>query len=174
MSRRITTTTFILCLLCAIMASCHSTKKTSKSSDSSNHQPPTTSTKVHADYSVATFIAEADGTSISGQMRIATDSLLWMNISKVIELARAEATPDSVKIYSVVLGKKFLGNYADLKRQFGISTSFVELQRIALSNNAEASITRMAQAMGYNIQLKITKRETVDRLSFPFQMPVYR
>ena len=106
--------------------------------------------------------------NFSGQLRMAKDSVIWCNFSKIIDLGRALATPDSVWVRIPLLGNNHAGDYGMVKRLTGVSTSFAELQAIVLSDNAEEEIRRLAQHMGHDVKVRIKKRERVTSLTFPF------
>ena len=99
---------------------------------------------------------------------MAKDSVIWCNFSKIIDLGRALATPDSVWVRIPLLGNNHAGDYGMVKRLTGVSTSFAELQAIVLSDNAEEEIRRLAQRMGHDVKVRIKKRERVTSLTFPF------
>ena len=155
----------------AALQACCSQKKTAATAASPDQQATAETAKPHRTYTVINFEGSAEGIGISGQMRMAQDSLIWLNVGKIMELGRAIASPDSVLAYSSLLGQQIRANYTDLQRDYGVKTSFVELQRIALGDGLEAYISQLAKRFGYNVNIKVTRREQVDHLSFPFRMP---
>ena len=136
---------------------------------------PTTAPKTGGDkpwtpqYTTMTFSGEADGISFSGQVRMAKDSVIWCNVSKIFDVGRAMATPDSVWLRAPLLGRNESGDYSMLKKKTGVDISFAELQAILESDDAEQRIAKLARRLGYNATIKIKKREKVDRLTFPFK-----
>ena len=114
------------------------------------------------------FSGEAEGVSFNGQMRMAKDSIIWCNFSKIIDLGRAMATPDSVWVNIPLLGRNQAGDYAMVKRLTGASVTYDELQAILLSDKPEEGIRRLAKRMGLDVTVRIKKRERVDGLTFPF------
>ena len=121
------------------------------------------------EYSVVNFTASVEGVRVNGQLRIAKDSLVWANATKVVELGRAMASPDSVWVNAPVMGISFAGTYADLQRQTRQQVTFEEIQQAVESDDAETGVAALARRMGVKMQIKITKRMRVDQLSFPFQ-----
>ncbi len=119
--------------------------------------------------SVISFTAIVEGTSVSGQVRIAHDSLIWLSVTKIIELGRAMATPDSVWVTVPIANKRFAGNYHDVERHSKQPVNFAMLQEIATADDAEERIEAMARTMGLTAKVRITKRQQVQRLTFPFQ-----
>ena len=140
----------------AMVTSCCSTEKTTATKPATH------------EYYTMNFSGEADGIGFSGQLRMATDSVIWCNFSKIIELGRAMATPDSVWLRIPLLGRNESGDYAMVKRLTGVSTNFAELQAIVLSDKAEEEIRRLAKRMGHDVTVRIKKRERVASLTFPF------
>lgn len=121
---------------------------------------------------VLNFSAEADGLSFNGQLRVAKDSLMWVNGSKLLELGRAMASPDSVWVSVPLMQRYFAGTYADLRRATSVDVSFDELQRIAYSDDEEMArkISQIARRLGHDdVKVKVTSRSRVDKLSFPFR-----
>ena len=90
----------------------------------------------------------SEGTSVSGQVRIAHDSLIWLSVTKIIELGRAMATPDSVWVTVPIANKRFAGNYHDVERHSKQPVNFAMLQEIATADDAEERIEAMARTMG--------------------------
>ena len=134
---------------------CRSSEKASKSS-------------VQREYLTMNFSGEADGLSFTGQLRMATDSVIWCNLSKFIEVGRAMATKDSVWVRIPLLGRNDAGDYRMVERVAGFRITFDELQAILLGNNTEEEIRRLAKRMGHDVTVRIKKRERVDNLTFPF------
>lgn len=117
---------------------------------------------------VVNFTAVVEGTSVNGQMRMASDSVIWMSMTKIVELGRAMATPDSVWVSVPLAGKYFAGNYTDLERYTKRPVGFDALQQIAVADDAEAQIEALARQMGFEAKVRITRRQQVQRLTFPF------
>lgn len=117
---------------------------------------------------VMTFTAVVEGTTVSGQLRMASDSIIWVSVNKIIELGRAMATVDSVWVNVPIAGKYFAGNYTDVERYSKQPVSFGALQQMARSDNAEQMIETLARQMGLDAKVRITRRQKVQRLTFPF------
>ena len=118
--------------------------------------------------SVMTFTATVDGMNVNGQVRMASDSVLWVSVSKIIELGRAKATPDSVFINVPFLNKQFAGDYNEVSRRAGRTVSFEWLQHIATAPDAEKQAAVLARQLGLDAEVKITRREKVEKLTFPY------
>lgn len=128
-----------------------------------------TPVEVKREYSVLNFSATVAGISANGQLRMAQDSVLWLSVSKLIELGRAMATVDSVWVSVPMMDTYFAGTYAELSLRLGRQVTFDELQQMAQAPDAEERVVRLARELGYEASVSITKRQRVDKLSFPFR-----
>ncbi len=122
----------------------------------------------HSQYTLITFSATVDGISVNGQVRWAKDSLIWGSASKMLEVGRALATPDSVWVRSALLGIREAGTYADVQRRIHHHITFAQLQDILASDDIEQRLAELSQRVGHPATVRILRREQVDRLSFPF------
>lgn len=119
-------------------------------------------------YTVMAFTGEVEGIGVAGQLRIAEDSVMWLSVNKVIEVARALCTPDSLWLRAPLLGRDDALDYATLQRLTSKRVSFDELQQIATADDAEERIRSLAASLGFNAKVTITSRRKVERLTFPF------
>lgn len=119
-------------------------------------------------YTVMTYSATVDGMSVNGQVRMAQDSIIWLNASKFIEVGRALATPDSVWVNVPLMGQRLSGDYNDVSRKARMKVSFNDLQEMLESPDAEERIATLTRRMGYEATIRINKRERVKSLTFPF------
>ena len=127
--------------------------------------PPATETH---DYTVMTFTGTVDGISVNGQVRMERNRVIWCSVSKFVELGRAMATPDSVWVQVPMLNRNQKGDYNDLSRVTHRRMSFADLQGILESDDAERRIAELAQELNLSVQVRITRREKADKLTFPF------
>ena len=79
------------------------------------------------------------------------------------------ATTDSVWLQVPMLKRYQKGDYKDLSRMAKRSLTFSDLQGILESNDAERRIAELAQSLGVALTVKITRREKVEKLTFPFE-----
>lgn len=119
-------------------------------------------------YTVMTFTGTVDGISVNGQVRMERDRVIWCSVSKFIELGRAMATPDSVWVQVPMLNRNQKGDYNDLSRVAQRRLTFNDLQDILESADAEQRIAELAQGLNLAAQVRITRREKADKLTFPF------
>lgn len=159
MGKQIARTTLLM-LLVLTLASCRSLKNPTPS--------PTPSPAESHDYTVMTFTGTMDGMTVNGQVRMDHDKMIWCSASKFIELGRAMATPDSVWVRASFIGRDQQGDYNDLSRMAKKQLTFEDLQSILESDDAEQRIEELARALGFSVQVRITRREKVAKLTFPF------
>ena len=81
------------------------------------------------------FSTEIMDVSVSGQIRMLKDRIIWVSISKLIELGRVKMTPDSVYAYVKVKNQAFQGTYEQFQKKFGIAINFDIAQAIIIGND---------------------------------------
>lgn len=157
-------------LLATLLVGCRSTKKLAPAT------PPEPAVEAVAPqprtYTVMTFTGEVEGISVSGQLRLAQDSAMWLSVNKLIEVGRAMCTPDSLWLRAPLLGRDDAMDYATLRQLTGVTVTYDELQQTALADDAEERIARLAQRLGVAATVRITQRRQVERLSFPYPKPI--
>ena len=119
----------------------------------------------------ANFSCAVEGTTVNGQLRLAEDSILWASASKIIELGRAMATPDSVIVYAKAVGRCYRGTYDDLYRRFHYRTSFSELQAMVTAPDADEQIQALARRFGIAAEVHILPWRESKEASFPLYIP---
>ncbi len=83
----------------------------------------------------ANFSTEVGGIGISGQLRMQKDKVIWVSISKIIELARIKLTPDSIYVSIKIPSQAFQGTYAEFQKDYGFVFSFDIAQAALLGND---------------------------------------
>ena len=119
-------------------------------------------------YTVITFDGTVEGISVNGQIRMAKDSIIWCSVTKLLEVGRAMATPDSVWVRSTLFGVDKKGPIQKFQRRVGADISFEQLQTILESDDAEQRLVDLSKRFGHPATVRFTRRQQVDRLSFPF------
>ena len=114
------------------------------------------------------FTATVDGVSVNGQLRMAEDSVIWVTVSKIIELGRAKATADSVWVNVPLAGRSFAGTYREASRLAKREVSFAQLQSIATASDAGQQIEALAATLGFEATVRLGRRQVVEQLAFPF------
>lgn len=85
-------------------------------------------------YYTANFSCTVDNIEVSGQIRMTHDSVIWISVSKIIELGRVMLTPTRVQGYAKVVNKYFDGTYADLRQRYGIDIDYATMEALLLAN----------------------------------------
>lgn len=119
----------------------------------------------------ANFSCAVEGATLNGQIRLVQDSILWITASKIIELGRVKATPDSVFFCSNALSRYYRGTYDDLYRRAGYLTSFAELQTLVTAPDADAQLQELARRFNLVAEIHIQSWRTVAETTFPFYIP---
>lgn len=159
---------YILILLAAVTAvGCRSTRQVAAPQGAV--EAPQQQTEPRRELTVTTFTAVVDGISATGQLRVAEDSVIWLNVTKLIELGRGLATKDSVWLSVPLADRYFAGTYADLQRITKRRFTYADLEAMAKANDAEEQIEALARSLGYEAKVYITGRRKVEQLSFPFK-----
>lgn len=141
-------------------------------STNTNTRPSTPSRPVYKPhYYTSNFTCSAQGVSAAGQMRLQSDSVIWLCATKVVELGRAKFTPDSVIVYAKVMNRCFRGNYDDMYKRFRYRTTFTQLYRRVTADDAETQLTELFKRFGIESQLKMEPLKEVDKLTFPLVIP---
>ena len=122
-------------------------------------------------YTLINFTGVVDGIGVSGQMRVAQDSAMWISVNKFVEVGRAMATQDSLWLNAPILGRYEAMDYAEMHRATRTGLTYSDVQAMVLGDNPEASIEALAHRLGIDMKVKITRREQVEHLSFPFNKP---
>lgn len=137
----------LIILICVCLAGCRSHRAavrhdraqrdtTATTTPTTEAHPERLDTLMNANYSTlsANFECKVRGIDVSGQLRMGKDEIVWVSISKIIELGRAQLTPSRVQAYIKLAGKKYDLSYADIKRQWGIDADFATLQALLTAN----------------------------------------
>jgi hypothetical protein len=159
--------------LLLLAAGCRSQREASRPVPPSPSVEETPGTVPHYTprYYTANFTGSAEGYTANGQIRIQADSIVWLSASKVIELARARFTPDSVLIYVKVLNRSFQGTYMDVYKRFHYRTTFDELYQTLMSDDAEAQLAAIIGKFGVEVELHMDPMKEVEQLNFPIAIP---
>ena len=167
----------VLMLAAVLMAGCHGVKQ-AVPTDTTEYSEAPGATEIqeppaapHRTYTVMNFTGEVEGLSVSGQLRIAQDSAMWLSVTKYIEVARGLATPDSVWLRSSLLGIDRGADYGDLRQRLHRHISYNDLQTLALADDAEERISQLARQLGFDATVHITRRQQVPALTFPYSKP---
>ena len=164
-------------LAAVLLAGCHGARQAAAPAVPDNPEAPEIpeasepTTTPSRTYTVMNFTGEVEGLSVSGQLRIAQDSAMWLTVTKYIEVARGLATPDSVWLRSPLLGIDRGADYGDLRQRLHRHISYNDLQTLALADDAEERISQLARQLGFDATVHITRRQQVPALTFPYNKP---
>lgn len=122
-------------LVAVTLVGCRSTKTAAEREKQPAAVEPKTTTVELCETLTANFQCEVEDITISGQVRMRRDSVLWLSANKFIELGRAKFTPDSVFVYAKVMNRYFEGTYADLQKVLGVATDYATLQALFMGEN---------------------------------------
>lgn len=163
----------LLLMLTLLATGCHTAKKAARVPEV---VPPAEEEAVvepvKRNYTVMSFEGTVEGISVSGQLRLAQDSVMWLSVNKIIEMGRAMCTPDSLWLRTPLFGHDDAMNYADLQRLTGVAVTFDEMQQTALAPDAEERIADLARQLGIAASVRITQRRQVEHLTFPYTKPL--
>lgn len=189
----------LLLILCLVMTGCRSHKNTARKhrhnkpdttqvvtptnpdtnsgSGNTNTTPsttkPTTPTKptYTPHYYTCNFTAEAQGIKANGQMRLQSDSTIWICATKIVELGRAKFTPDSAIVYVKLMNRCFRGTYDDLYHRFRYRTTFKQLYHHVTAPDAEKQLTDLFKRFGIEATIKMDPLKEVGKQNFPLVIP---
>lgn len=122
----------ILLLFVLLLAACRSSRNLTDTTVPTTVDSVETETAQQRACFAANFYCDLSRVRLSGMLRMMEDSVLWISVSKVVELGRARFTPDSVLIHARVSQQFFRGSYDDAYRTSGYRVEFDQLQRLFL------------------------------------------
>lgn len=131
--------------------------------------------------------------SANAQLRMLNDSIIWITVSKFIELGRAYITPDSVKAYIKVTNEYIAGSWTDIQLKYNVDINFAMVQDMLLGQPVKAKVVSSTASdfqtigklkiakqinvavkhprMNQTARLKYTTPEVDKALAFPFSIP---
>ncbi len=131
--------------------------------------------------------------SANAQLRMLNDSIIWLTVSKFIELGRAYITPDSVKAYIKVTNEYIAGSWTDIQLKYNVDINFETVQDMLLGETVKTKVVsstasdyqtfgklKLAKLINVVVKhprinqtarLKYTTPEVDKALAFPFSIP---
>lgn len=165
----------VVLLMALLAVGCRSTRHSARTDNPekpevavSSESPETPAPIEKRQLTMQNFTATVDGVSVNGQLRMAEDSVIWVTVSKIIELGRAKATADSVWVNVPLAGRSFAGTYREASSLAKREVSFAQLQSIATAPDAEQQIEALAATLGLEAKVRLGRRQVVEQLAFPF------
>jgi hypothetical protein len=114
----------------------------------------------------ANFRCSVDGVTVNGQLRMASDSIIWVSINKIVELGRARITPTRAQAYTKLMGMNYDLTYSDLRQRWGIDIDFATLQALLMGNcPPECRKSKEPQRSGDTVTLWMTQHNEQRQLT---------
>lgn len=158
----------LCCALLLLTAGCRSQRQVAQAATSAPEQQATPALPRPR---CANFTCSTQGFQATGQLRMQPDSLIWASATKIVELGRAQLTPDSVLVYSRVVSRCFRGSWEDLCRRFHYRTSFSEVQTLLTADDADRQIAALLRQLRIDAAVHIGSWKEVEQITFPFSIP---
>lgn len=167
----------ILCLLtCAalIWGGCRSHRELGRTTEPTDSIPSTPASGQRTCFA-ANFQCETDDWSCSGMMRVKEDSIIWVSLSKVVELGRMTLTPDSICIYVRFSQRYYRGDYATLNTYSGYHIDYASIQEILLdayrNKKPAADLILRSNQQQDTFHLTFTRYSKVREQTYPLHIP---
>lgn len=125
-------------------------------------------------YLQANFTCEVNGIKVRCQARMCSDSIIWVNANKIVDLGRAILTPDSVKVYVGVNNSYFTCDYPYFRQKFGIETDYTALQGMLIEHTARPTsltVPIRSSQLNADAHFKFDAATRPTKLNFPFSIP---
>lgn len=123
---------FLLCTLAILFAGCRS-RKEAPSQPPAPKPPvvvkPEPEPETFSTFN-GTFTCTAGGITVNGLVRMQRDSVIWMSATKLIELGRLKATPDSVTAYVKPLNQYLRDGIRKLQSRYKTDLDYKMLQNV--------------------------------------------
>ena len=161
---------YILILMLTLSAiSCKEHHTNDVATDSINYIKP------EFQYLQGNFSCSIMDMQVHGQLRMQSDSIIWVSLNKIIELGRLEMTPDSIYLYSKLNNAYFTGTYQQVADYFAYNTNFIAMQNLfveAIQSDAKSvQIPIRSNIINIDLQLALQRITYPSHLSFPFHIP---
>ena len=123
----------------------------------------------------ATFDCSFDGIKASGLLRMKEDSVIWISVSKFIELGRMSLTPEEAVGYLKLQNRYFKGSYDVIAKRTGYKTDFATLQGLILealaSDDKKLVVPINTKQLKGTLKVTFKKVEREETLSYPINIP---
>lgn len=126
-------------------------------------------------YMTSSISCQALGYNVSGQVRVCRDSVIWVSVSKFIELGRAKLTPDSIYVYAKVNNSYYGCPYGYLKSRFGVDVDYKSIQGMLVEKaqkpDGSQTIPIRSKELNTDVVVRFSNVAWPQVLSFPFAIP---
>ena len=123
----------------------------------------------------ANFHCDLRNVRLNGMMRMQEDSVLWVSVSKIVELGRAKLTPDSLTVYARATQQYFRGNYKDAYLTSGYRIDFAQLQELFLNAYRErkrnVDLVLSSPRQSDTLHLIFSQYTSVREQTYPLTIP---
>ena len=137
----------LVALLCGLATGCHSKKALRRGAEGEPVEqgvgggaavtPPRvvdTLRTVSCHYYNANFGCTVQGIGLSGQVRMVSDSAVWVSVNKLIEVGRGLLTPARVQAYVKLANRYVDCGWGDVQRRWGVTVDYATVQALLLGN----------------------------------------
>lgn len=114
--------------------------------------------------------------SLKANLRMASDSALWLSLTPAlgIEAARALVIPDTIKFVDKINNKYYIGDFALLDTVLNYRSEFLFIENVLVGNpveiEADEKYTSSVEGLSYVLQTKI-KRKLKRAFKYPKNTP---
>jgi len=123
----------------------------------------------------ANFQCTFQGIRLTGMLRMQEDSIIWLSISKIVELGRARLTPDSILVYARATQQYYKGDYASLHKVTGYRIDYGRLQPVFLDayreRRRDVDIVVEHERRQDTLHLEFTHYTAVREQGYPLTIP---
>lgn len=164
------TRTYILIILLALLtAGCHNRPIDITATDSITHLTP------DFKYLQSTFTCTIFNHNANGQIRMQSDSLIWVSLNKFIELGRLQLTTDTITLYTKFNNSYYKGTYPEVEQQFDFHTNYYSLQDLIItavqSDSTTFTLPVRSNVINTDIRIQLNKIKYPEQLTFPLRIP---
>lgn len=123
----------------------------------------------------ASFDCSVQGVKLAGLLRMQRDSIIWLSLTKYVELGRAVLTPDSVFVFAKVSHQAFAGTYHELLLLTGTDLDFFSLQQLFLdasvSGKSHFSLHLAFNGTPSDVVVDVKRFAPAANLKYPYSVP---
>lgn len=117
----------------------------------------------------ASFNCTVMGMSATGQVRLRQDSIIWVSVSKLMELGRLKVTQDSVVGHLRLSNEYLRMDMNEARRRLGVD--YDSLQRLLLQHDFDTLLQLTHPRLSSPITVHFTRRQEDLPLTYPLTIP---
>lgn len=92
------------------------------------------------EYMQTNFTCQLNGIRASGQLRIHRDSVIWVSLTKLVELGRVRLTPDSCRAYIKLTNQHIACTYDQLRNDLQLDVDFATVQSVLTGGGSRKAL----------------------------------